>query len=298
MMSKNSTPCPTPEQLCQLVDALDCPQHHDAIDDSVRAHCAACPRCSKELGELRQVRRTLHLAGQNCPTPPAHLVAQISARLDDTSGSVLPLDTRPNRRPYLVLASGAACAVAIGGWALSTQVSPQSASRPDAVDAAQASATPTKAPFKDMSRVERTQAKFTKAGFAQQLAHIVSPAADKSANGSNYNAAQQVAQTAAVSTPAQAAKTPGEKSQVPQTGTIDSALDHLLTSSGLTNCLDEIGTTPEKVYKVALGSWEGKPAAVVLLTGTKGYSAWVVSPGCGSPADQSSPVLHYQKYVS
>lgn len=301
MMSKNSTPCPTPEQLCQLVDALDCPQHHNAADEAVRAHCAACARCGKELGELRHVRRTLHIAGQNCPSPPAHLVAQISARLDDTSGSVLPVDTRPTRRPYLALASGAACAVAIGGWALTTHMAPTPSTHPDSADAAQATTTPTIQPFKDMSRVERAPAEFTKAAFGKQLAHIVSAdAINKKDN--HYSAARQVVQTTAAAapsaTPDKSAAAQSTKTQLPQTGTIDSSLNHLLTSAGLSNCIDQIGTTPDKVYKVALGSWEGKPAAVVLLTSTKGYSAWVVSSGCGSSASESSPVLHYQKYVS
>lgn len=302
MTSKCTNDCPTPEQLCALVDALDSPHGEVPVDPVVRERCAACAACGHELGQLRQVRQALRTVGQDCPAPPAHLVAQITARLDEpTTASVLPLHPKPSRRPYLAMASGAACAVAIGGWALSTQLSSPQGPRTSASGPSQSSVAtdPAQPAFSDMSRVQSTNANFTKASFQEQIAALVpekeaqAPTAKAYGAGNVAPAAEKT--TSFTTNPTSVAK---DTNSILGTAEIEPTLKHLFTSSGLGKCIGQIGVSPENVFRVALGAWEGKPAAVVLMTTDSGYNAWVVSAACGAQDTDQTKVLHYQKYVT
>lgn len=300
MTSKCTNDCPSPEQLCALVDALDSPHGEVSVDPVVRERCAACATCGHELGQLRQVRQTLRQVGQDCPAPPAHLVAQITAQLNEPTASVVPLHPKSSRRPYLAMASGAACAVAIGGWALSTQFQSNQPPRVSASGPSLDTATksPEKAAFSDMSRVSATKANFTKATFHEQLATLVPNAGDSNDASRAYGAGNVAPASEQTTTEQPSTDTPKDSANILGTADIEPTLRHLFTAKGVGICLQQIGVAPDHVFKVALGAWEGKPAAVVLLTNDSGYSAWVVSAACGVQDTESSTVLHYQKYAT
>ena len=91
---------------------LDAGQLDAERTDAVRAHLAACPDCSTQLRQLRDVR--VALASLRDVSMPDDVLERITASLAPTA-AVIPLARRPRRtRSAFLVAVSSAAAIVIG----------------------------------------------------------------------------------------------------------------------------------------------------------------------------------------
>jgi hypothetical protein len=243
-------------------------------------HVATCAQCQTELATQQQVHDLLTSLPDPGPVP-AEVVERIETTLRDlargpqpamepspvpnpvpspvpstetpepttTAATVVPLESAPSarrRRPWMAVA--AAAAVLVGGGVVVSQLLPPSSGS----DSSSAGAA-----LQDKSAASR--------GLSGEAAGEVRAIA----SGTNYTRAKIASQV--------------DQAQGQAT---DSATGLLGTPAGLAGCLSALGTPSARPQLVDLATFEGKPAAVIVLPGQDGgREIWVVSPTCSPGKD-------------
>lgn len=283
---------PSPEEVDALLDRSHGSDLESNADQRVAAHVAACEQCTTLLAGMRSVRELLRAEAERVPELPAGLDARLSSALArasaERSGTIVPLDAARERRHrdtervprWLVVAAG--LAVLGGTGVASTQLfdgaDGDSAATMEAGSAADADA---------------------------RLRGLTS------ASGTDYRPDQLAAQVDALLAAAPAAMSAqrggdapnraSEDEEAAQDSELDSPLARTLPDdapladpAGLAACLTELDAEGQVPLAVDLGSWQGQPAAVIVLPDAADadrVQAWVVSPECGVDGDH---LLHFQ----
>lgn len=227
------------------------------LDEAARdPHVTGCERCHSELVSQQQVRDLL--ASLPDPGPvPADVIDRIEATVrglrDETDTSpaatVVPLPLEPpgrRRRPLLAVAA-AAVLLAGGGFAVSRLVPDTQTANSSAAGAALSEGdAKSRAPSQEL-RSTASGTSYTRAKLASQVQQVMS------SNGPS-----------ALSGP---------------TGPLASA-------SGIAACLAAIGAPQTTPLLVDVATFDGRPAAVVVLPADNGgREIWVVAPTCRPGAD-------------
>ncbi len=253
---------------------------------SARAHVAGCPRCQGELAALTGVRERLAAAAEVEPMP-AEVVARLDRALADVASepastavtrSVIPLREPQRSSPrglrwlqaaavvVLVLAGGAVAVSALRG-ADNDNFKDSSAGTAGSTGAR--AAAPGSYPITASGRHWTKTS--VEAGVPQLLAGTVSPTLPPSSFGAEDNANGSVAPRALAGVPAA----------------------RLAGGPALADCVTELTGGPATPLAVDLATFDGQPAAVVLLPGIGGpgrVDVWVVPPDCAQGKGQ---VLYY-----
>jgi hypothetical protein len=249
---------------------------------SARAHVAGCPRCRAELAALTGVRERLAAAAEVEPMP-AEVVARLDRALAGVAAepastavtrSVIPLREPPRSSPrglrwlqaaavvVLILAGGAVAVSALRG---SDNGSFKDSGGGTAGSADQRAAAPGSYPVTASGR-HWTKAS-VEAGVPQLLAGTLSPTLPPSGFAAEDNANGSVA--------------PRELAGVPAA--------RLAGGPALADCVTELAGGPATPLAVDLATFDGQPAAVVLLPGIGGpgrVDVWVVPPDCAQGKGQ------------
>jgi hypothetical protein len=273
----------TPEQLDELT-LVPAPQ------PLLERHLAGCATCRSALAEQVAVRRML----QRVPDPgpmPADLVARLDSALagarspGTTPATVLPMRAREERTGLLgrlaesrvtksLVAAAAVALIGVGGYA-AIQRGPSSSGGASAGRASDASgggaaAQPQAASRLDQVHPQASGTDYTKANLVgllrQRLAEKeLAPA------GNGFEGTPPAPSTPTSTATAKATGRPAGP---------------LTTTAGLRACLDGLGVPGVVPLYVDLATFEGKPAAVVVLPAGNGAEvAWVVSRTCAPGND-------------
>jgi hypothetical protein len=251
---------------------------------SARAHVAGCPRCRAELAALTGVRERLAAAAEVEPMP-----AEVAARLDRAlagvaaepastaiTRSVIPLREPQRSSPrglrwlqaaavvVLILAGGAVAVSALrgAGNGESNATSGSAADKAAAPEAAGGSGYPVTASGRHWTKESVT------AGVPQLLAGTLSPTLPPSSFSAEDNG------TGAAEAPRALAGVPAAR---------------LAGGPALADCVTELAGGPATPLAVDLATFDGQPAAVVLLPGIGGpgrVDVWVVPPDCAQGKGQ------------
>jgi hypothetical protein len=250
---------------------------------SARAHVAGCPQCRAELAALTGVRERLAAAAEVAPMPD-----EVAARLDRAlaevatepastavTRSVIPLREPRRSSPrglrwlqaaavvVLVLAGGAVAVSALRGsdndnFATSSGTAGGKADQRAAADGGY----PVTASGRHWTKESVT------AGVPQLLAGTLSPALPPSSVSAQGDTSGSVA-------------APRELAGVPAS--------RLAGGPALADCVTELAGGPATPLAVDLATFDGQPAAVVLLPGIGGpgrVDVWVVPPDCAQGKGQ------------
>jgi hypothetical protein len=246
---------------------------------SARAHVAGCPQCRAELAALTGVRERLAAAAEVEPMPAA-VVARLDRALADVATepastavtrSVIPLREPQRSAPrglrglqaaavvVLVLAGGAVAVSALRG-SDNNDVATSSGSAAGKADqrAAADGTYPVTASGRHWTKESVT------AGVPQLLAGTLPP--------SSFSAQDDTSGSATA---------PRELAGVPAA--------RLAGGPALADCVTELAGGPATPLAVDLATFDGQPAAVVLLPGIGGpgrVDVWVVPPDCAQGKGQ------------
>jgi hypothetical protein len=277
---------PDPEELDLLLD--DDPD----VAGEVRAHVEGCDRCSEVLADLTRVRGLLHAEAGRTPPPPPDLDERIAAALAEAARSwsapesapaassggaetVVPLRRRSTVPRWVALAAGLVVLAGAGG-----------------------TATQLRGPGNGASSLATSGAD-AEAGAAAPEAAAQAPVL---ATGTDYEPADLVGQVDALlaaakddgGRPGPAASSLSAPGLSPQGDAGQDAAGSPLTDpAALAGCLQALGAGSTTPLAVDLATWQGRPAAVLLLPDARAgrTQVWVVSPTCRPGADG---LLHYQ----
>ena len=251
---------------------------------SARAHVAGCPRCRAELAGLTGVRERLSAAADVGPMP-ADVVARLDRALAEVAAepastavtrSVIPLREPQRSSPrglrwlqaaavvVLILAGGAVAVSALHGAdnGDATATSGSAAGSPDKRVAGAAGSYPVTASGRHWTKQSVT------AGVPQLLAGTLSPTLPPS----SFSAQDDTSGSAVA---------PRELPGVPAA--------RLAGGPALADCVTELAGGPATPLAVDLATFDGQPAAVVLLPGIGGpdrVDVWVVPPDCAQGKGQ------------
>lgn len=284
---------PEPEELDLLLD--DDPD----VAPEVRAHIEGCGRCSEVLADLTRVRELLRAEAVRTPPPPPDLDDRIAAALAEAArswsapesapaagtgaglgaGTVVPLHRRAAVPRWVAVAAGL---IVLGGAGVTaTQLLGSGAGTSSMVAGAGAS---------DSSA----------GGSAAPEAAAQAPVL---ATGTNYAPADLAGQVGALLAAAATVRgTPGRATSSfsapgvnPQSepAQADAAASPLSDPATLAGCLQALDAGPTTPLAVDVATWQGQPAAVLLLPDAQANrtQVWVVQPSCRPGADG---LLHYQ----
>jgi len=250
---------------------------------SARAHVAGCPQCQAELAALTGVRERLAAAAEVEPMP-AEVVARLDRALAEVATepastavtrSVIPLREPQRSAPrglrwlqaaavvVLVLAGGAVAVSALrgsdnNGVATSSGSSDGKADQRAAADGSY----PVTASGRHWTKESVT------AGVPQLLAGTLGPTLPPSSFSAQDDASGS-------------AGAPRELAGVPAA--------RLAGGPALADCVTELAGGPATPLAVDLATFDGQPAAVVLLPGIGGpgrVDVWVVPPDCAQGKGQ------------
>jgi hypothetical protein len=273
---------PSPEEVDALLDP-------SGGEPSVAAHVSGCAACASVRDALAEVRSLLRAEAERVPEPPADLSTRISAALAAAgpldseregagavaaSADVVPLDSRRRRAPrWLAVAAGVAV---LGGVGLTTaQLVGSGLGGADSTagsaveEAADADAAGPEAPsaVNDGVRPLATGTDYDPAILSEQVEALVADVRTGDvplAGGGGLSP--------------QSAEGSGEDGQ-------GGALTRLSSEAGIADCLQAIGAGGETPVAVDLASYQGDPAAVIVLrSASGGLDVWVVAPTC-APGD-------------
>lgn len=252
---------------------------------SARAHVAGCPRCQAELAALTGVRERLAAAADVGPMP-ADVVARLDQALAGVAAepastavtrSVIPLREPQRSSPrglrwlqaaavvVLILAGGAVAVSALRGADNDNGGTASSAAGAGTADKrvpGAAGSYPVTASGRHWTKQSVT------AGVPQLLAGTLSPALPPS------SFAAQDDTSGSASAPRELAGVPAAR---------------LAGGPALADCVTELAGGPATPLAVDLATFDGQPAAVVLLPGIGGpgrVDVWVVPPDCAQGKGQ------------
>ncbi|HVC72448.1 MAG TPA: hypothetical protein VNC85_01625 [Mycobacteriales bacterium] len=253
---------------------------------SARAHVAGCPQCRAELAALTGVRERLAAAAEVEPMP-AEVVARLDQALASVAAepastavtrSVIPLrePQRSSPRGLRWLQAAAVVVLVLAGGAVGISALRGSGDNADTAASKAASAGGQRAPAADGSYpVTASGRHWTKTSVEAEvprlLAGTLSPTLPPSSFSAEDNANGSVA--------------PRELAGVPAA--------RLAGGPALADCVTELAGGPATPLAVDLATFDGQPAAVVLLPGIGGpgrVDVWVVPPDCAQGKGQ---VLYY-----
>lgn len=277
---------PDPEELDLLLD--DDPE----VDPAVRAHVEGCGRCSAVLAELSRVRDLLHAEAGRTPPPPPDLDDRIAAALAEAArswsapesataagGTVVPIRRRGTVPRWMAVAAGL---VVLGGAGVTaTQLLGPGAGTSSLVatsgsgqDSAGGSAAPEAAA---QAPVLSTGTDYDPADLAGQVDVLLAVAG------------------AGAGVPGRATSSLSAPGIDPQAGAApdDAPGSPLSDPAALSGCLQALGAGTARPLAVDVATWQGRPAAVLLLPDDRQdrTQVWVVEPTCRPGADG---LLHYQ----
>lgn len=213
---------------------------------------------------------------------PGDLVARITASLADEQGArplVLPLHgaARPHRPIWRTagLAAAAAAAIGLGAGTLLTDTAPG-----DLGALFGSSGNDSAASGAAVSR----EASGGAPASSDAKAQAVAPAVSIHHSNTTYTSAHLAEQAAALLTSSVEPMAP-LSAESPGLGPV-------ATEIGLRSCLSALTTEPFTTATADLGSFDGQPAAVVVLTTGAGHTAYAVQRSCstGHPAPLAGPV--------
>jgi hypothetical protein len=267
----------TPEQLDELAIRASAdldPDQTGQLDDALDEHLAGCTACREALGDQVAVRRLLQRVPETGPVP-----ADIATRLDAAlrtarpgtaaPATVLPMVRRPERSGVLgrlaesrltkvLVAAAAVGLIALGGYAAigrsgSGSGGGASTASGQAAGGSKAAAAPRALDLATVP-IEASGTAYTKANITAVLTKRLGPG----------SASQTSVLTAGV----------GETTT-------------LTTPAGLQACLGSLGVTSGAPVLVDLATYEGKPAAVIVVPSPSGVGrqVWVVSRTCAGTQD-------------
>jgi hypothetical protein len=250
---------------------------------SARAHVAGCPRCRAELAALTDVRERLAAAAEVEAMPPdvvARLDQALAAVAAEPASTAVTRSVIPLREPQrssprglrwlqaaavvvLILAGGAVAVSALRG-SDDNSVKDTSASTGSAGGraAADAGSYPVTASGRHWTKAS------VEAGVPQLLTGTLSPTLPPSSFSAQDNGSG-------------AAEAPRALAGVPAA--------RLAGGPALADCVTELAGGPATPLAVDLATFDGQPAAVVLLPGIGGpgrVDVWVVPPDCGQGKGQ------------
>lgn len=256
-----------------------------------RDHLGGCPACTAALAEQRRIRELLR--GQADPGPmPDDVAARLDAALAAAArerepaggtdvdlghpATVLPLGPARERRAArlspaarraakAVVGVAAAALIAVGGYAALHQSSPSATASKGSADSAAAPAAGALTPNDARAvRAQATGTAYTKANIAAKVSGLLRTALSAGTSG---------------------AAAAGGTAPLPQALAQSSTLG---TPAGLTACVNTLsGVTDVRPLLVDLATFEGKPAAIIVLPAGTGEQIWVVSRSC-TPADDGT----------
>jgi hypothetical protein len=249
---------------------------------SARAHVAGCPQCQAELAALTGVRERLAAAAEVEPMP-AEVVARLDRALAEVATepastavtrSVIPLREPQRSGPrglrwlqaaavvVLVLAGGAVAVSALRGSDNNGVATSSGSSAGKADQRAAADSYPVTASGRHWTKESVT------AGVPQLLAGTLGPTLPPSSFSAQDDASGS-------------AGAPRELAGVPAA--------RLAGGPALADCVTELAGGPATPLAVDLATFDGQPAAVVLLPGIGGpgrVDVWVVPPDCAQGKGQ------------
>jgi len=228
------------------------PFHDDVFDDDLDADA---------LAEQREVRALLSSLPDPGPAPPdvvdritrtlRTLQEQDAGRASAAGASVVPLTPRRARHRPLWLAAAAAV-VLVGGGAVVSQLASDTSASSTSASVAGGSASPERT-FGDGAR-----------GVAPN-----DTSARVSASGTQYRRADLVRQAAAL-------LAPGPPTAAEGSG----AAGLLMDSTALNACLRAVGAAAGSLLAADLGTYEGRPAVVLVVSGRGGREVVVADQDC------------------
>jgi hypothetical protein len=267
----------TPEQLDELATRASAdldPDQARLVDDLPDGHLAGCTACREALGDQIAVRRLLQGVPATGPLP-----ADIATRLDAAlhaaqpgtaePATVLPMVRRAERSGVLgrlaesrltkgLVAAAAVGLIALGGYAAigrSDSGSGGAASTASGKAAGGSKAlTPEEKPNLASVPIEASGTAYTKANITAVLTKRLARSSGEDASGFTAGVAESTS---------------------------------LTTPAGLRACLGALGVTSGAPVLVDLATYEGKPAAVIVVPSPSGVGrqVWVVSRTCAGTQD-------------
>lgn len=300
---------PSPEEVDALIDRADAGTDVYDVDleERVGAHVATCEECAELLTGMREVRDLLRAEGARVPEVPADLDQRLGAALAraaaERDGTIVPLDRgrrsggnpgtgtgsgatgaddagtgRATRVPrWLTVAAG--LAVLGGAGAASVQLFDGDSSEGSASLSAGAApeATETAVTASTSGRDYR------QADLGPQVLALLTAPGDTGADASAPDDAGASGDVPRAS----AATTLGVQSLPGAT-----AASPLTEPAVLARCLQALGEE-QTPLAVDVGTWQGEPAAVVVVPGGSASTVqvWVVGERCGQDGDD---LRHFQ----
>jgi hypothetical protein len=299
----------TPEQLDDLAAQASADLDPDqeevrTVDRAVlHAHLETCAACRSALGDQVEVSAWLRRAPDPGPMP-ADVVARLDAALAGAAstrtpngttgrsagpgvdvaaaGNVLPMAGRAERAGVLgrlaesrvtksLVAAAAVVLIAAGGFAALHRNNNAGSTTTQASSGAaggKGAAAPDAAPVKVLIRFSGT--KYTTASITDEVTKELTATPEPAA------------------TPVPAG---GGSANQTATGSSDAATTTLTTAAGLKACLTALNAPSVVPLLVDLATYNGKPAAILVLpSASNGRELWVVSPTC-APPDKDGTML-------
>ncbi|GAB2678413.1 anti-sigma factor family protein [Thalassiella azotivora] len=306
----------------RAVDPDDAP-----VSVEVAEHVRGCEQCRELLAGMRSVRELLRTAAREDLEPPADLDARLGAALARASaertGTIVPLaaasaarerpgrpgpdadDSRARVPRWLTLAAG--LAVLAGAGAAATQLLDGDGSEGQA-SMSQADAG---APRAAAAPVTSSGTGYTEDALAAQVTTLLDAPADSALDGTESGGGDLGTLSSPSAPDGSQGTQDGQGNQdgapgadeegLPGSGTDepgvlsvpgDAAAPRLQEPEVLSRCLDALGAT-DPPLRVDQGTWDGEPAAVVVLPGSTPdtVQVWVVGAACGVDGDD---LRHFQ----
>jgi hypothetical protein len=249
---------------------------------SARAHAAGCPQCRAELAALTGVRERLAAAAEVEPMPAA-VVARLDRALADVATepastavtrSIIPMrePQRSSPRGLRWLQAAAVVVLILAGGAVAVSALRGSDNNDVATSGSAAGKADQRAAADGTYPVTASGRHWTKesvtAGVPQLLAGTLGPTLPPS----SFSAQDDTSGSATA---------PRELAGVPAA--------RLAGGPALADCVTELAGGPATPLAVDLATFDGQPAAVVLLPGIGGpgrVDVWVVPPDCAQGKGQ------------
>jgi hypothetical protein len=282
---------PSPEEVDALLDRSPDTDVYDVdLEERVGVHVADCEECRRLLEGMRAVRGLLRAEGARVPELPADLDDRLAAAVARASaereGTIVPIASaregrqRTGDRVPRWLTAAAGLAVLAGAAVASSQLFDGEGS--DSVTSTEAGAGQAESADDALAGLTRASGTdYRPDELATQVDALLAGTAaaelDATAGGDG------TAETRSGAAPTDAPLADSELRASP-----------LADPAGLAACLAELDAAGQVPLAVDVATWEGQPAAVIVLPDPSGgdtLQVWVVGPRCGVDGDQ---LLHFQ----